>query len=129
MQRRQLIRFFGALAGALPLAGTAATRSRGPRTLPVLDAGIAGFAYYEGGAVIDRIATGDALTFRRELGNPHDRRAIEIFWSEHKIGYVPRSHNRALCQLLDGGEEVIGEVKRVDRGRWEPLFFVARVLV
>lgn len=127
MQRRQLIRFLGAFAGALPLMGGAtATRSR---ALPVLDASIAGFAYYEGGAVIERIAAGDALTFRRQPGNPHDRRAIEIFWSEHKIGYVPRSHNRALCRLLDGGEVVIGEVKRVDRERWEPLFFAASVVV
>ncbi len=131
MNRRKLFRFVGALASALPLTALASGTGVSPRSrkLQVLDSRIAGFAYYDGGHCLARMQAGDTLTFRRQPENPHDRRAIEIFWNGHKIGYVPRSHNRALCHLMDAEEIVVGEVKRVDPEGWEPLYFTASVEV
>lgn len=131
MNRRKLFRFVGAWVGALPLTALAsgARLSHRSRALQVLDSRIAGFAYYDGKDCLASMSAGEKLSFRREPENPHDRRAVEIFWDGRKIGYVPRSHNRVLCHLMDSGEVVIGEVKLVDTGNWEPLYFTASVVV
>ncbi len=131
VKRRKFFQLLSSLAGALPIAGLAASKNIKPisRSLLVLDSRIAGFAYYEGSQWITQIKPADPLTFRREPTNTHDHRAIEIFWNERKLGYVPRSHNRALYKLMDAGEMVVGEVKRVDEKSWEPLYFLASVVV
>lgn len=132
MKRRRLIQVLTAWAGAVPLLGSAgiSAASTRSRSLVVLDSRIAGFAHYQGKTCLKDMAVGDNLRFCREPENIHDQRAIVVYWNEIKIGYVPRSHNRALCQLMDASEIVSGEIKRVeiDRG-WEPLYFTVRVLV
>jgi hypothetical protein len=127
MKRRKLFQMIGALAAVLPL--TAGARARSGRRLCVLDASIAGFAHYDGEQCLPYMAAGDPLTLQRQPDNAHDHRAIEIFWNGHKIGYVPRAHNRALCRLMDAGEVVVGEVKRVDTWHWERIYFAANVVV
>jgi len=129
MERRRLLGLFGSWAAALPIAVVAKSARVHGRELLILDCRIAGFAYYSGSECLASIAEGDALTLRREPNNAHDHRAVEIFWNDKKLGYVPRSHNRPLYKLMDTGERVVGEVKRIDTDNWEPLYFTVSVVV
>ena len=67
---------------------------------------VAGFSYYDGPALLDRLRPGDPVTLVRELDNPHDPRAIRIEALGHRVGYVPRSENQPLVRLLEQGAEL-----------------------
>lgn len=124
--RRRFLKFFAGIAVAAPVlaAGQPAVQSSPGRNLKILEARIAGFAYYHGEQCIQRIRPGDSLELKREPGNSRDDRAIEVFWHSQKIGYVPRRSNAALSQLMDGGEKVQAQVRAIRVGeQWEPVEF------
>lgn len=128
--RRNILKLFaGVLVGGASLAVIKHPDSKAPRMLPVLETRIAGFAYYQGGQCLSRIKPGDRLELKREPANRHDGRAIEVFWRGHKLGYVPRSHNAALSQLLDQSERIDVVVKGIVERPWEPLEFRVGVWV
>ena len=69
----------------------------------VQQAPLAGFVYYDGQAVWDRMKMGDRLTLVRELANPHDTNAIRLEWQGHMLGYLPRRENADLARQMDLG--------------------------
>ncbi|MGD9388090.1 MAG: HIRAN domain-containing protein [Gammaproteobacteria bacterium] len=71
---------------------------------------VAGFCYYDGPGLLDRIRAGDPVTLVREPDNPHDDRAIRVEALGRRIGYVPRSENRPLARLLEQGAELSARV-------------------
>lgn len=54
---------------------------------------VAGFQYYNGEQMWHQIDIGDEVTLVRRSNNPYDSKAIEIYWRDKKLGYVPRAHN------------------------------------
>lgn len=126
MQRRRfLIRLSQALAavGALPGAANARLRADKPTQIHLQDCRIAGSHYYDCPDVLSDLRPGDALQFRRQPGNPHDERAIEVLWHDRKLGYLPRLDNAAAASLLDRTHELRGEILAVDDPDegWEPV--------
>lgn len=126
MQRRRfLIRLPLALAafGALPGAANAELRADKATQIHLQDCRIAGSHYYDCPDVLPRLRPGDALQFRRQPGNPHDERAIEVAWHDRKLGYLPRMDNAAIASLLDRTHDLRGEILAVDDpdGEWEPI--------
>jgi hypothetical protein len=75
---------------------------------------VAGLAYYDVEGVIQEMQAGDALRLVAEPTNPHDGFAVEIWHSNHKLGYVPRSDNRHLSRLLQQGATLTCEVWEAD---------------
>ncbi|MCB1736339.1 MAG: HIRAN domain-containing protein [Gammaproteobacteria bacterium] len=69
----------------------------------IQDSPIAGFQYYAGELVRDRLRIGDALELRRAPANPYDRRAVEVWWHGHQLGHLPRVENHTVAQMLDRG--------------------------
>lgn len=69
----------------------------------VYDGFVAGFRYYQGPQVIQRITEHDDLDLVREYDNPHDPDAVAIYWQGHKLGYLPMFENKALANLIDHG--------------------------
>lgn len=67
---------------------------------------VAGFQYYDGKQVWEQLAVGDPVRLAREPNNSYDEYAIEVFWQNWKLGYVPRGKNRTLATRLDRGEPV-----------------------
>lgn len=67
---------------------------------------IAGFAYYDGLHLLDTMKVGTLVTLVKEAGNPYDDDAIVILLGNRRIGYVPRSHNETLAQLLYFGHHI-----------------------
>jgi hypothetical protein len=73
-------------------------------------------------SVAERLALrpGAPLVLRREPDNPYDKRAVVIELVEpgqepRKIGYVHRHENRMICDLIDAGHEVAGELLGLER--------------
>ena len=105
-----------AFALALCVATRAAFAAEAPTArIVVQHAPVAGFVYYEGQAVWDRIRTGDALTLVREPENAHDANAIRLTWQGHMLGYVPRSDNTGLARQMDLGARVRARVTALSR--------------
>ena len=108
-------------AVALALAATAALGADATSArIVVQHAPLAGFVYYDGQAVWERMKTGDRLTLVREPANPHDTNAIRLEWQGHMIGYVPRRENADLARQMDLGtraEARITALSRLANGR------------
>jgi hypothetical protein len=126
VQRRPfLIRLSQALAafGALPAAANARLRTDKATKIHLQDCRIAGSHYYDCLTALADVRPGDALQFRRQPDNPKDERAIEVFWRDRKLGYLPRFDNAAAASLLDRMHELRGEILAVDDPdeEWEPI--------
>ena len=86
----------------------------------VQHAPLAGFVYYDGQAVWDRMKVGDRLTLAREPDNPHDPNAVKLEWQGRMLGYVPKRDNTDLARQMDHGAKVearITELTRAANGR------------
>lgn len=75
---------------------------------------VAGFGYTEGPDLLPRIRVGDKLDLVREPDNPHDPRAVRIDWHNHKLGYIPQSHNADIARLLDQGTLLDTQITRIE---------------
>ena len=100
---------------AVASAGESATAR-----IVVQHAPLAGFVYYDGQAVWDRMKVGDTLTLAREPTNPHDPNAVKLEWQGRMLGYVPKRDNTDLARQMDHGAKVearITELTRAANGR------------
>ena len=105
--RREFLRRLALAPALLAPAGAAAKRDdRAERVVSVQVSPINGLAYYEGKRVLPALRVGDRLELRREPSNPHDERAVEIFWRKRKLGYLPRVQNVAVAHMMDQGERL-----------------------
>lgn len=131
MQRRRFLTgLTQALAalGAAPALARATSRTGHARTskakpLRLQDSRIAGSQYYDYDAVLDRLHPGDPLQLRRQPGNPHDPRAIEVLWRTRKLGYLPCMDNATAASLLDRAHGMHAEILGIDDPdeEWEPI--------
>jgi hypothetical protein len=67
----------------------------------LLDSVIAGFQYYEGEKIWQNLKPEQPLRLVREPQNPYDDKAIEVYWKNYKLGYIPRVDNSVIAQLMD----------------------------
>lgn len=84
---------------------------------------IAGLPYYQASTVLRDLRPGMALRLVVEPENPHDEFAVEMFFGEVKLGYVPRSDNRHISRLLRQGASVVAGVVEVepDESIWDAI--------
>ena len=115
--RRELLKWAGMLG--IPLVGTVCGLGGAGSSVRVLRRSspdrcqeglallqtcpVAGFQFYDGERVWSRLRIGALLELRREAGNPHDDRAVEVWWEQYKLGYLPRRDNAVASQWLDRG--------------------------
>ena len=81
----------------------------------VQQAPLAGFVYYDGKAVWDRMKAGDALALVREPANAHDSNAIRIEWQGNMLGYLPRRENADLARQIDLGARPEARITRLEK--------------
>ena len=81
----------------------------------VLSAPLAGFQYYAGKILWDEMQEGDRLALVRETDNPHDPHAVRVEWRGTKLGYLPRSDNRAVAAELDKGTPIGARIGKLAR--------------
>lgn len=106
------------IALAPSIAATAAEHTSA--RIVVQHSPLAGFVYYDGQAMWDRMKPGDRLILARERDNPHDANAVRLEWQGRMLGYVPRKDNADLARQMDRGARVearITELSRAANGR------------
>lgn len=82
---------------------------------------VAGFQHYAGAALFPLMRQGDVLVLSREPDNPHDPRAVRVFWHGVQIGYAPRLDNADLARIMDRGVGVEGRILhlQISRDPWK----------
>ena len=105
----------GVCALALAFAQTLFAGEPPSARIVVQHAPLAGFVYYDGPELWERMKKGDRLMLVREPGNPHDANAIRLEWQGHTIGYVPRRENADLARQMDLGARVEARVTELTR--------------
>jgi hypothetical protein len=84
-------------AGAVtPLSDDQCAEANAARRCPLL----AGFPYYKGPQLLDRLQPDVPLRLVLEPDNRYDQRAVRIEAFGHQIGYVPRADNQPISRLL-----------------------------
>jgi len=77
---------------------------------------IAGIEYYEALFVINEMKTGDKLILKPQPTNIHDENAVEIYYKDFKLGYIPRNSNYSISVLLNSGWDIFEAfVQKLDR--------------
>tara|TARA_R110002049_G_scaffold65387_1_gene171652 strand:- start:2287 stop:2691 length:405 start_codon:yes stop_codon:yes gene_type:complete len=89
------------------------------------DIHVAGFVYYDGETYIQQLKNGDKLTLKAEPENPHDEKAVEVYFGDTKLGYIPRYQNETASRFLQEGYTVTAFVEKVRPGAdsWEKVSF------
>ena len=84
---------------------------------------IAGFQFYDGEHIWNRLSIGNVLQLIQEPDNPYDENAVEIYWRNFKLGYLPRVENTAVAQMMDQEQEMTARIssKKESFNPWERL--------
>lgn len=80
----------------------------------VLVTWIAGFEHYDGPEVSHQLESGMLLMLNREPHNLYDKRAVEVYSGDAKLGYVPRRENKTIARLMDEGYDLMAEITETD---------------
>ena len=110
---RSAISLAAILIGATLLPASVPLAQRPEVRMLVQSSLLAGFQYYQGKQLWDKIKVGDPLTLVREPANPHDSNAVRVEWQGHKLGYVPRRENEAVARHMDGGGKAEARVSKL----------------
>lgn len=112
-------------AVALLLAVAGQSPAQTSARILVQSSPLAGFQFYAGKSLWDRMKSGDALTLVREPDNAHDPRAVRVEWQGHKLGYVPRKENEAVARQMDRGASLEARIVRLQKHRdpWKRIEF------
>ena len=107
------------LAAALgaACAGTPAYAQQTEVRMLVQSSPLAGFRYYDAKQLWNDMQVGDALTLVREPHNAYDANAVRVEWRGHKLGYVPRTDNRAVSFHMDRGGAVEARISKLQEHR------------
>jgi len=123
MKRRSFFKGLIHLGSAAAITPAFAINTKPESRVLLQDTRIAGSKYYSFNQVSGGILPGDALLLMREGDNPHDKRAVEVFWAGQKLGYLRRTDNAAVASLMDRNHQVRAEVLEMNNPDtyWEPM--------
>ena len=107
MKRKGFIKslFLGS-AGALVSGQVFSTEPKKQHKNRLMVDFIAGFQHYDGPDAEPLLEVGMPLQLNREPHNHFEKNAIEIWTGDAKLGYVPRSVNSTIADLMDKGSMV-----------------------
>lgn len=116
MNRLEFLKQILAAFGGLWLAGKS-VEAKPPENQEPVSLGImpvAGYRYYDGKKIENKIRPGDKTLLKREPENKYDRDAIAIYTLGHKIGYIPRRHNPLIALMMDQKAKVNASIAYVN---------------
>ncbi len=73
------------------------------RPVRIYDNYLRGLAHYGWKEAKDHLQEGVALRLVREPQNLYDRFAIQVWWQEHPLGYIPAYENIVPANMMDAG--------------------------
>ena len=83
---------------------------------------VAGFRYYNGPQLLDKMEIGDTIKLVREPNNKYDNKAIALYFQNNKIGFIPQMDNQVICNMMDANLlELQAEISYVNpkKDTWE----------
>ena len=75
---------------------------------------VAGFYFYEGTNLLEKMKPGDTLKMKPNAENIEDEYAVELHFKDTMIGHIPRSDNKHIFRLLDQGKELVCTIRKID---------------
>ncbi|WP_350455184.1 HIRAN domain-containing protein [Slackia heliotrinireducens] len=72
---------------------------------------VAGFQYWDGALVLDKLKSGKKLKLVAEFDNPYDSNAVALYYKKTKIGFVPRDMNWEIASMLRFGHNDVFEAR------------------
>ncbi|MGC8824314.1 MAG: HIRAN domain-containing protein [Bacteroidales bacterium] len=76
---------------------------------------IAGFSYYDGVLVFHELDIGTELKLKIEPDNRFDPHAVEVYYGEFKLGYLPADKNEIIHLLLEMGHDIFEtRIQKID---------------
>lgn len=80
----------------------------------IYDNYITGLSHYKFSFYMEEMKVGDDIILIREGDNRHDRFAIQVFYQNEKIGYIPFLENMVLANMLDVGVSLQAKISCID---------------
>ena len=82
---------------------------------------VAGFFFYEGPKLLEKMKPGVTLTMKPEPENIEDEYAVELHFKGTMIGHIPRSDNRHIFRLLEQGLHLVCTIQKInpDEETWQ----------
>ena len=116
MKRRNILKSLIAVPAALLLPAVFKLKSvRKKKSILLLNSQVAGFQHYQGEEIWHSLKAGDDLKLAREPKNLFDYDAVEIYRGSDKIGYLPRTHNSPVAQLMDRGMTLKSRIMKLSK--------------
>ena len=75
---------------------------------------VAGFFFYEGPKLLEKMKPGDTLTMKPEPENIEDEYAVELHFKGTMIGHIPRSDNKHIFRLLEQKKDLVCTIREID---------------
>jgi hypothetical protein len=75
---------------------------------------LAGGQYYDLKRIIKVIQINDELEFIPDDENKHDEYAVKVLYQENMIGYLSRTKNRIIYNMLSNNLKLFGVITGVD---------------
>jgi hypothetical protein len=76
---------------------------------------LAGGQYYELKDVIEEMHVNDFLNLIADPENSHDEYAVEVYWDKHKLGFLSRTQNRIIHNLLINDIPLVGIITQINK--------------
>lgn len=110
MKRSDFLKSLGLVSAGLLLPRSLAEN----QPIKIYDNYLAGLSHYDFKQLREKIAEGDEVALKRETTNAHDAFAVEVYWKDHKLGYLPAYENVVLANMLDARVELKAFVCKKD---------------
>lgn len=95
----------------------------------VFNCNIAGFSYYDGIDVIEKLVIGAPVILMAESDNPYDPEAVAVYFEKTKLGYIPKAQNSFISSLFYFGHGDIFDAKICSRDLEEHMENQFRIVV
>ena len=82
---------------------------------------VAGFFFYEGRTLLEKMKPGDTLTMKPNAENMEDEYAVQLHFEDTMIGHIPRSDNKHIFRLIEQGKDLVCTIRQInpDEETWQ----------
>ena len=112
MNRLDFLKTLGLASSGLILP----TNLLGKSLVKIYDNYIRGIQIYQYNTVKDLLREGDSLVLKHEKGNIYDAFAVEVYFQDHKLGYLPAYENIVIANMLDAKVELTAQISKLQPG-------------
>ncbi len=110
MNRSEFLKTLGLGATGLILPKNLLSKS----FVKIYDNYVKGMQHYQYEQVKEQLTIGSELILKREDTNIHDAFAVEVYFENYKLGYLPAYENIVIANMLDAKVELTAKVSYFD---------------